>query len=115
MTAMEKVAQSFGRSAKWAEAVPGHMEHFYGFIGDGIANCAPLEPKMMQLLILAVGVANGSEACIYQHTSMIIDAGGTREEFVAGLNAVIMAAGGLAWGSAGFALEVFDELVEAKK
>ena len=115
MTTAEKVGQSFGRSAKWAEAVPGHMEHYYGFIGDGIANAAPLDAKTMQLIILAVGVSHGSEPAILQHVSMFIDAGGTREVLVAGLNAVIMACGGLAWGAAGYALEVFDELIAAKQ
>lgn len=113
--ASEKLAASLNRCGNFAKAVPGNMEHFYGFIQEGFANAAPLDAKTLQLIIVAAGVARANEDTILQHTYMFIEAGGTREALVAGLTAVVMAGGGAAWGSAGLALEVFDELAAAKK
>lgn len=114
MTYQERLDKSVYYSQKWAQNIPGGMQHFFGFIQDGFVNAAPLEPKTLQLIIVAAGVARSNEDAILQHVNMFIDAGGSREELLSGLNAVIMAGGGLAWASAGFALDVFDELSAAK-
>ena len=114
MNASEKLAQSLRRTQAFSKAVPGNMADLFGYIRTGFENAAPLDAKMLQLIILAASVARDSEDGILQHTKMFIDAGGDRETLVSALNAVVMAGGGLAWGSAGYALEVFDELSEAK-
>ena len=115
MNASEKLAKTVQQCGEFAKAVPGNMQEYYGFIRTGFENAAPLDAKTLQLIILAVGVAAGNEPAIYQHVNMYIDAGGSREALVAGLNAVVMGGGGLAWGYAGVALEAFDELAAAKK
>ena len=55
--ASEKLAVSMRRCGEFAKAVPGNMEHFYGYIQEGFVNGAPLDAKTLQLIIVATGVA----------------------------------------------------------
>lgn len=114
MNATEKIALSVNRSQLFAQAVPGNMAGYFDFIQTGFVNAAPLDAATLQLIIVASGVARGSEDAIYQHVNMFCEAGGSREALVSGLNAVVMACGGTAWALAGLALEVYDEISAAK-
>ncbi len=114
MTASEKAKEAFRLTRFFSEAVPGRMMGYYEFIRQGLDNASPLDPATLQLIVLCIGVAMGNEHGIYQHTKFFIDAGGTREALISGLTAAVMEGGGMAWGNAGKALEVFDEIIAEK-
>lgn len=114
MNAVEKLEMLKKRSGVWAEADAAVMKQFGALVQTSFENCAPLDAKTMELLIVAVSVARKCEPCIYSHVNGYIEAGGTREELVAGLNAAILICGGPGMAYSALALEVYDELKAAR-
>ena len=110
MNAAERVAEYARTTQLFADANPDTMHQWDNLIGTAFANGGPLDPAMMQLIIIAVSVAKGNEPGIYVHTDFYIKSGGTREALVSALTMVILACGGHAYGHAGQALDIFDQL-----
>jgi 4-carboxymuconolactone decarboxylase len=115
MKAVEKLEQLQNQFGVWTEADPAVMEAFGGMVQASFENCAPLDAVTLELLIVAVAVARKCEPCIYSHVNSYIDAGGTREALVAGLNAALLICGGPGMAYSALALDIFDQLKEAKE
>lgn len=114
MNAIEKLEQLQNQFAVWGEADPAVMEAFGGMVQASFDNCAPLDAATLELLIVAVAVARKCEPCIYSHVNSYIDAGGTREALVAGLNAALLICGGPGMAYSALALDIFDQYKAAK-
>ena len=54
-------------------------------------------------------VARKCEPCIYAHVMNYIQAGGTREDLAAGLNAAVLICGGPGMAYGALALDIFDQ------
>ncbi len=54
--------------------------------------------KQWELLILVAAVSRKCEPCIYSHVMNYINAGGTKEDLAAGLNAAVLICGGPGMG-----------------
>ena len=63
----------------------------------------------MELLILVAAVSRKCEPCIYSHVMNYINAGGTKEDLAAGLNAAVLICGGPGMAYSALALDLFDQ------
>lgn len=113
MTALERIEDPQRQFGAWTEADEAVMESFGGLVQAAFDNCAPLDPATLELIIIAVSVARKCEPCIFSHVPSYIEAGGTREALVAGLNAAILICGGPGMAYSAIALDVFDQLKAA--
>lgn len=98
------------RSVMYAQAAPEVMPHYSELIGAAIQNAAPLEPWQIQLILICIAVTHSHEPGVYVHMAQYIAAGGTREALISGLNAAVLACGGLAWSYTALAVEAYDQL-----
>ncbi len=115
MNALERLNELQAQAGVFGQASPVVAPKFYELCQIGYENNAPLDYKTQQLFLLGLCTANGCEEGMLIHGSMFLGAGGTREELIAVLNLVVLAAGGPGIAHAGEALDIFDQLAEANK
>lgn len=102
---LEDNQRMFGAFAEANSEVMGKFGEVIGAAFDGV-----LDAKTMELLIVVASVSRKCEPCIYSHVGALIEAGGTRAELVAALNAAILICGGPGMAYSAIALDVFDQL-----
>lgn len=94
MNAKEKLADYQRQFGVYAEANPEVMGAFGATVTAAMENSGSLDAKTMELLILVAAVSRKCEPCIYSHVMNYINAGGTKEDLAAGLNAAVLICGG---------------------
>lgn len=110
METLEQVKKEMGA---FAEASP-RVTRALGQMHHAACKDGGLDFKTMELITIAVAVARKCEPCILSHVAMAVEAGATREELAAALNAAVLICGGPGWAYAGKALVAFDEISAAK-
>lgn len=94
MNAKEKLADYQRQFGVYAEANSEVMGAFGATVTAAMENSGSLDAKTMELLILVAAVSRKCEPCIYSHVMNYINAGGTKEDLAAGLNAAVLICGG---------------------
>lgn len=82
------------------ELLPAMMENF-GAAGQALMEGSDLDPKTIELLILAFGIAKQCDACIDHHVGILVDMGATENEIatVAGVGVIMAGGPGSAYGA----------------
>lgn len=82
------------------EIMPKMMENF-GATGQALMEESDLDPKTIELIVLAFGIAKQCDACIDHHVGLLVDLGVTENEIatVAGVATMMAGGPGLAYGS----------------
>ena len=109
MNAKEKLADYQRQFGVYAEANPEVMGAFGATVTAAMENSGPQDAKTMELLILVASVSRKCEPCIYSHVMNYINAGGTKEDLAAGLNAAVLICGGPGMAYSALALDLFDQ------
>jgi AhpD family alkylhydroperoxidase len=95
------------RMARMAEAAPAVMTGFRRLHGATQTRGA-LDPKVKELMALAIGIAVHCDGCITYHLHDALAAGATREEVVETVGVAVMMGGGPAVLYGSQALEALD-------
>ena len=109
MNAKEKLADYQRQFGVYAEANAEVMGAFGSTVTAAMENSGSLDAKTMELLILVAAVSRKCEPCIYSHVMNYINAGGTKEDLAAGLNAAVLICGGPGMAYSALALDLFDQ------
>ena len=109
MNAKEKLADLQRQFGLYAQANPEVMNGFGATATAAMEHSGSFDAKTMELLIVTVAVARKCEPCIYAHVMNYIQAGGTREDLAAGLNAAVLICGGPGMAYGALALDIFDQ------
>ena len=109
MNAKEKLADYQRQFGVYAEANSEVMGAFGATVTAAMENSGSLDAKTMELLILVAAVSRKCEPCIYSHVMNYINAGGTKEDLAAGLNAAVLICGGPDMAYSALALDLFDQ------
>ena len=109
---LNELKKGFGAFAKISPDVIGAFGQMRG------ACCregGALDFKTIELICVAVAVARKCEPCILSHLEDCVDLGITRRELTAALNITALMQGGPGYAYSGFALQAFDQILEAKR
>lgn len=106
-------------NAAIAELQGGAPDTMKGFSAMAKAALAPgsLDPKMKELIALAIGVATRCDGCLGFHAKAAVRLGATREEVMETLAMCVYMGGGPSMVYSALALKAFDQfkaIAEAK-
>ena len=99
----------------FASASPDVIDGFSQMSSASRSEDAALDLKTLKLISTAIAVVLRCEPCILSHLEDCVDLGITRQELTAALNITALMQGGPGYAYSGFALQAFDEMLEAKK
>ena len=92
----------------YAEANPEVMGlRCYSYCSNG--NSGSLDAKTNGIINSCRSCFKKCEPCIYSHVMNYINAGGTKEDLAAGLNAAVLICGGPGMAYSALALDLFDQ------
>jgi len=112
MTWTDKMTEMRGYLKELNKAAPETTQAFGGL--SKVAKTGKvLDLKTLELIALAIAVADRCEPCIEFHTDALIKAGGTREELADMLSMCVQMGGGPSLMYAAKTLGCFDELSAA--
>jgi AhpD family alkylhydroperoxidase len=105
-----KRAQEVDTGAKaLSKAAPGLMRAFVQLMGEA-TQAGALDPKVKELMALAISIAVGCEGCIAFHTRASKKKGATREEVLETIGVAVEMGGGPATVYGAEALAAYDQL-----
>lgn len=82
-------------------------------MGGAAMAAGALEPRVKELMAMAIGVVHGCDGCIASHARAAVRAGATREQAAEAIGVAIMMHGGPATVYGARAFEAFSEFAEA--
>lgn len=113
--ASEILAAEQAKWAKFTELSPDVIGAFGQMRQASCKEGGALDFKTIELISIAVAVARKCEPCILSHIQCAVEAGVTREELAAALNATILLCGGPGWAYSAKALGAFDQMSADKE
>lgn len=99
----------------FASASPDVIDGFSQMSRASRSEDAALDLKTLKLISTAIAVVLRCEPCILSHLEDCVDLGITRQELTAALNITALMQGGPGYAYSGFALQAFDQMLEAKR
>lgn len=93
------------------ELIPGAMEGLDS-IGASIFEKSDLDPKTIELIILAYGIAKQCEGCINFHVKKLVDLGVTENEIATVIGVGVLMGGGPGSAYGEKALARYNELTK---
>ena len=100
------------RLAQLGRELPGPMIGFARLHKKAVEGGA-LDPKVKELMALAIGIAVHCEGCIAYHTHDAVAAGATRQEFLETIGVALLMGGGPASVYAAHALDAIEQFLSA--
>jgi AhpD family alkylhydroperoxidase len=94
-------------AARLREVIPDTMRGFAA-LGSGTSKAGALEPKLKELVALAISVAVRCEGCIAYHAKAARDRGATRAEVAEAIGVAIHMGGGPSMVYGAEALKAYD-------
>jgi len=95
-------------TAKIAQAIPETMRAFYA-LSRASSTDGALDPKIKELMALAIGVTTHCDGCIAFHTRAALHAGANSAEIMETLSVAIAMGGGPALMYASHVVEAMEE------
>lgn len=92
--------------------IPDVYRAFNDMSGAAMAAGA-LEPKIKELMAMAIGVVHGCDGCIASHAKAAVRAGASKEEAAEAIGVAILMHGGPATVYGARAFEAFSEFADA--
>ena len=112
--ALETLEKEQAKWAKFTELSPNVIDAFGQMREASCKEGGAIDFKTIELISIAVAVARKCEPCILSHVKCAVEAGVTREELAAALNATILLCGGPGWAYSAKALDAFDQMSAEK-
>lgn len=108
----EQIEQIRGYTSKISKALPEVMKSFYA-LSRSSSTPGALDPKIKELIALAIGVATHCDGCIAFHTKAALKAGASPEEILEMLGVTIAMGGGPSLMYATHVVEAMEEFESA--
>ena len=105
-TANHDLSQAIGA---YRQAVPDVAKAFSG-LGQAATRPGALDPKIKELMALAIGITQGCEGCIGFHTQAAIRHGASRDEVLDTIGVAVYMGGGPSYVYGAQALQAFEQL-----
>ena len=99
----------------FASASPDVIDGFSQMSSASRSEDAALDLKTLKLISTAIAVVLRCEPCILSHLEDCVVLGITRQELTAALKIPALMQGGPGYAYSGFALQAFDQMLEAKR
>ena len=109
----ERIRRFETNSGTLASARPEFMKVFWQLHKEAVSSGA-LEPRIKELIALAISVVEHCDDCIAHHVADALQAGADREEIVDALSVAVLMGGGASLVYASHAIEAVDEFLGAQ-